>query len=161
MKIKEKIHRLPKEFYKGQLSVAFTLCLKGETPSAVYPELAHNFIEILTSVATKQDCIVPVYCFMPDHQHIILTGKSITSDLLKVIIKYKQRTGFWMSANKPNLKWQKNFYDHMIKRDESLVVQVRYVFDNPVRKNLVTFWQEYPFTDSLGCSLKNILAGIT
>ena len=161
MKIKGKLHRLPKEFYKGQLSVVFTLCLKGEPPLAVCPEIAHNFIEILTSVAIKQDCIVPVYCFMPDHQHIILTGKSINSDLLKVIIEYKQRTGFWMSANKPSLRWQKNFYDHVIKRDENFVVHVRYILDNPVRKGLVTFWQEYPFKGSLGCSLKDILIGLT
>jgi hypothetical protein len=29
MDIKEKKHRLPKEFYKGEVSAAFTLCLKG------------------------------------------------------------------------------------------------------------------------------------
>lgn len=28
MNAKEKKHRLPKEFYKGEVSVAFTLCLK-------------------------------------------------------------------------------------------------------------------------------------
>ena len=163
MKIKEKRHRLPKEFYKGEISVAFTLCLKENVAAGFSlrePEIVNIFIDILTSVAAKESCIVPVYCFMPDHQHLILTGTHGDSDILKTIASYKQRTGFWMTVNKPKMKWQKNFYDHVIRTHEEIVNQVRYILDNPVRKGLVSSWQEYPFKGSIGCKLEDILNGI-
>jgi REP element-mobilizing transposase RayT len=163
MDIKEKKHRLPKEFYKGEMSVAFTLCLQGIV-AAGFSLREHTvvsaFIDILTSVATKESCIVPVYCFMPDHQHLIITGKHKNSDIWKTIVNYKQKTGFWMSKNKPAMKWQKDFYDHVIRTQENIATQVRYILDNPVRKGLVSSWQESTFKGSIGCKLEDVLNGI-
>ena len=112
MVIKEKRHRLPKEFYRGEIWVAFTLCIKKDVASGFSLseiEIVNTFTEILTSIVTKEACIVPVYCFMPDHQHLIVTGTRGDSDIWKVIVSYKQKTGFWMSKNKPEIRWQKRF----------------------------------------------------
>jgi len=163
MDIKEKRHRLSKEFYKGEVSVAFTLCLKGDVAAGFglrELDIVNAFTNILTSAVTKTDCIVPVYCFMPDHQHLIITGTSSSSNIWETIVNYKQKTGFWMAANKPGMKWQKDFYDHILRKHEDIAVQVRYVLDNPVRKGLVTSWQGYPFKGSVGCKLEDILNGI-
>ncbi|MBI4838735.1 MAG: transposase [Nitrospirae bacterium] len=163
MVITEKKHRLPKEFYRGEISVAVTLCLKGNAAAGFNlcdSVLVNTFSDILSSVVTKTDCIVPVYCFMPDHQHLIITGTSRDSDILKSIIRYKQKTGFWMSANKPEISWQKDFYDHVIKTNEDIAAQVRYILDNPVRKGLVLSWQEYPFKGAIGCKIEDVLDGI-
>ncbi|OGW49881.1 MAG: hypothetical protein A2Z50_03720 [Nitrospirae bacterium RBG_19FT_COMBO_42_15] len=163
MIVKEKIHRLPKEFYRGEISVAFTLCLKGSVAAGFSLrdfKIVNTFTEILDSVVAKTGCIAPVYCFMPDHQHLIITGTRSNSDIWKAIVGYKQKTGFWLSVNNPNVKWQKDFYDHVIKTDENIAVQVRYILDNPVRKGLVSSWEEYPFKGSIGCRLEDILNGI-
>jgi REP element-mobilizing transposase RayT len=64
-----------------------------------------------------------------------------------------------MSVNKPGMKWQKDFYDHVIRTKEDMVTQVRYILDNPVRKRLVSFWEEYPFRGSIGCNLEDFLDG--
>jgi REP element-mobilizing transposase RayT len=160
MDIKEKRHRLPKEFYKGNISVAFTLCLRKNVQAFTRPDIVNNFADILTLVITKTACIVPVYCFMPDHQHLIITGTHNDSDVRKAIVSYKQKTGFWMSENRPDMKWQKDFYDHILRRHEDVAVQVRYILDNPVRKGLVSSWQEYPFKGSIGCKLEDIVNGI-
>jgi REP element-mobilizing transposase RayT len=124
------------------------------------PEIVSVFIDILSSVVAKMDCIVPVYCFMPDHQHLIITGTHSDSDIWKAIVSYKQKTGSWMSANKPNMKWQKDFYDHILRRHEDIAVHVKYILDNPVRKGLARSWQEYPFKGSIGCVLEDIINGI-
>jgi REP element-mobilizing transposase RayT len=148
MVIKEKRHRLPKGFYRGEISVALTLCIKRDVASGFSLseiEIVNTFTEILTPIVTKEGCIVPVYCFMPDHQHLIITGIQGNSDIRKVLVGYKQRTGFWMSINKPGMRWQKDFYDHIIRENENIGVQVRYILDNPVRKGLVSSWQDYPF----------------
>jgi len=128
MDIKEKRHRLPREFYEGQISVAFTLCLKGNVGAGFSlrePEMVNTFTDVLSSVITKNSCIVPVYCFMPDHQHLIITGTRSYSNTWKAVVSYKQKTGFWMSMNRQGMKWQKDFYDHLIKRPEDIATQVK------------------------------------
>ena len=160
MNVKEKIHRLPKEFYRGTVSVAFTLCLKGCIQTFTKPEIVSIFKDVLTSVVTKEGCIVPVYCFMPDHQHLIITGTDSNSDILNALISYKQKTGYWMSVNEAGVGWQKDFYDHIIRKREDTATQVRYILDNPVRKGLVLEWQEYSFKGSIGCKMEDVLNGI-
>lgn len=160
MSIREKKHRLPGAFYIGSISVAFTVCVKDNVRVFINPEIISVFTDILASVTAKSDCIVPVYCFMPDHQHIIITGTSDDSDVWKTMVHYKQKTGFWMVGNLLNIKWQKDFYDHVIRKHEDIVAQVKYVLDNPVRKGLVSTWEEYPFKGSIGCSLEDVLNAI-
>lgn len=101
--------------------------------------------------------MVPIYCFMDDHQHLIISGTGVDSDLWKTVVSYKQKTGFWMSVNKPGMRWQKDFYDHVIRTKEDIVTQVRYIQGNPIRKCLVPFWEEYPFKGSIGCDLGDFL----
>ncbi len=158
--IKERKHRLPRELYRGRLSAAFTLCINNGTPAFTEPQIVNTFTDTLAAIVARERCIVPVYCFMPDHQHILISGISDESDLWKAIVGYKQKTGFWMSGQRPDITWQKDFYDHIIRSRENLAVQVRYVLDNPVRKGLVTSWLDHPFKGSLGCELEAVLNGI-
>jgi len=65
-----------------------------------------------------------------------------------------------MSANGSSLKWQKDFYDHVIREHEDLSTQARYILDNPVRKEIVSSWQEYPYIGAIGCRLEDVLDGI-
>jgi REP element-mobilizing transposase RayT len=160
MKIREKSHRLPTDCYKGEASIAFTLCLKEGVQAFKDKKIVNVFTDMLTSAIIKKDCIVPVYCFMPNHQHLIITGKKINSDIWKALVSYKQQTGFWMSKNNIGIKWQKDFYDHVIRTHEDIASQVKYILDNPVRKELVKSWQEYPFKGSIGCDLEDVLRGI-
>jgi REP element-mobilizing transposase RayT len=163
MVLREKSHRLPRKFYKGEISAAFTLCLKkdlgnvGAGFSLRDREIANIFTNILASVAAKERCIVPIYCFMDDHQHLIISGTGTDADMWKTVVSYKQKTGFWMSVNKPGMRWQKDFYDHVIRTREDIATQVRYIQDNPVRKCLVSSWEEYPFKGSIGCDLEDFL----
>jgi len=42
--------------------------------------------------------------------------------------------------------WQKSFYDHIIRKDESLVKVCEYVLANPVRKGLAARPEDWPFS---------------
>ena len=94
---------------------------------------------------------------MPDHLHLILEGISEKSDLWKAIVMFKQQTGFWFSKNMEDVKWQKDFYDHIPRKDEDLKKLILYILNNPVRKNIVTRWQDYPFLGSIDYDLEEIL----
>jgi putative transposase len=97
---------------------------------------------------------------MPDHLHIIVMGTQDDVNLLKFINQYKQKTGFWMARNQPDMSWQKDFFDHIIRKNESLPAAIRYVLENPVRKGLVENWQDYPFKGAIGCNLDDVLKGL-
>ena len=160
MDVQEKGRGLPRQSYRGQRSVAFTLCFKGSRRLLIRPQTAALFADILASAAAKADCIVPVYCFMPDHQHLIITGIGQGSDIWKTIVSYKQRTGFFLSVYHPHLRWQKDFNDHVIRTEQNIANEVRYILDNPVRKGLVCSWEEYPFKGSVGCAMEDVSNGI-
>jgi REP element-mobilizing transposase RayT len=160
MLIKEKKHRLPEIAYKGEVSVAFTLCVQDRQNIFLNSSIVDNFTIILKSLMDRHCCIIPVYCFMPDHQHLIVTGASEQADSLKFIKMYKQKTGYWLSKSF-SAKWQKDFYDHVIRKEENLINISRYILDNPVRKGLVAHWRDYPFKGSIGCDLEDLLASMT
>jgi putative transposase len=160
MVIKEKNHRLPSEYYRGETTVAFTLCIKDRKEAFTHSEIIAIFTDHLREIIGNSGCIIPAYCFMPDHQHIIIAGMNANADTWKTLVRYKQKTGYWMSRHTPHTEWQKDFYDHVIKEKDDVARQVRYVLDNPVRKGLAASWRDYPFKGSLGCDLESILAGM-
>ena len=161
MTIREKPHRLQKKVYHGEVSVSFTLCVNGRVQLFNNASIVHIFENILKSEVEISSCIVPVYCYMPDHQHLIVSGINSETDTIGLIKRYKQKTGYWLTKNQFNARWQKDFFYHIIRKHEGLINVARYILDNPVRKGLVENWQDYPFKGVIGCELSDILEGMT
>jgi hypothetical protein len=61
----------------------------------------------------------------------------------------------WRSRS--HYRLQKNFYDHLIRSANELASQLTYVAENPVRRGLVSRWQDYRFTGSLGIVFDSIV----
>ncbi len=158
--IREKHHRLPLEYYRGEIAISFTLCIKGRVPIFTRPDVVSPLVEILTSAADREACLVPGYCYMPEHQHLVLLGTESFSDIWKALCDYKRRSGFWLSRNLAGVRWQKDYYDHIMREREDLASHVRYTLENPVRKAMVADWREYPFSGALGCEVREVLAGL-
>lgn len=91
---------------------------------------------------------------MPDHCHLLLSGKSDTADAMNAVIAFpqdpsdKQRTGYWLSKKFRDVRWQKDFYDHVLRDPDEVEVQVKYILANPVRKHIVEDWKDYEFKGS-------------
>jgi hypothetical protein len=96
------------------------------------PEIVPVFVVFLQEVAEKYD-FRAIYCFMPEHLHLIALGNGDASNLLRGVQVFKQRTGYWFSARFLSFGWQKSFHDRII-REKELGFHVRYVLDNPVRR---------------------------
>jgi hypothetical protein len=45
----------------------------------------------------------------------------------------------------PNIAWQRNFFDHRLRHDESLDEKVAYIRENPVRAGLIAEGEEWPY----------------
>ena len=148
---------MPLDCYKGKIRATFTMCIENSKPAFVERVVVDEFVDVLTQAKDKYNCINWVYIFMPDHLHLILEGKLENADLWKAMVLFKQKTGFWLSKNKQVIKWQKDFYDHIHRKDEDLKKHIRYILDNPVRKGIVNKWEDYEFKGSLDFDLEKIL----
>lgn len=146
--ITEKKHRLDADLYKGFVIAAFTACTKGRVEAFWSKHIFKKCEESLLGAVRDSHCDAVVYLFMPDHCHIILQGKSEQASVLDAMKKFKQRSGYWFSTDVPEVKWQKGFYDHLLRREEELEKHVRYVLENPLRKGLVNDWRQYEFKGS-------------
>jgi|WetSurMetagenome_2_1015567.scaffolds.fasta_scaffold209605_2 putative transposase len=146
--MKEKIHRLPPEFYIGEVYVAFTICTRSNSISLINNEIFRNIEKILLQELKKYNCTVEIYLFMKDHIHMIIKGNDEYSNLLNFMKSFKQKSGYFFLKNYPDTKWQKDFYDHIIRNDNDVRNQVFYILENPTRKNLVEHWKEYKYKGS-------------
>ena len=93
---------------------------------------------------------------MPDHLHLIASGNSDNSDVLRAVKHYKQATGYWLKQNRYLFEWQRSFYDRIVRARE-LGSHVRYVLDNPVRRALVREWRDYRFSGAIGMDLETFV----
>jgi putative transposase len=85
---------------------------------------------------------------MPDHLHLLLEGRSERSSLPLFVKDFKQRTGFEFKEKWGKRLWQPSYYDRVLRRQDDMEVEARYVFGNPVRRGLVSESGEYPFSGS-------------
>ena len=157
MGVRQKPHRLPKDSYQGTAIVALTLCVQDRNQVFNNQNIVNDVVTILSEMAQKHDVVILVYCFMPDHLHLVIRGVKDNTNLLAFIAAFKQKTGFWMATNKVGGRWQKNYYDHVLRREESLTAYISYILNNLVRKGLAAFWQEYSFIGSIGGNLEDVL----
>ena len=146
--IREKQYRLPEEMYLGFKSVAFTLCVKDNKMLFIEDEIFHVFEQELLSSLSAHKCSAYIYLFMPDHLHMIIKGEESNSNTKKTVELFKQKTGFWLSKFHNQYKWQKDYYDHLIRSNEDIENQIRYILNNPVRACIVENWKEYKLSGS-------------
>ena len=146
--IREKKHRLYPEVYVGEEIISFTLCIKNRNNFFTNIERFKIFEDYLLNELKAFNCSAYVYLFMPDHSHLVLTGNESKANIKKCLGMFKQKTGFWLSNNNKKIKWQKDYYDHILRSQENLIVHLKYILNNPVRACLVEYWKQYPYKGS-------------
>ena len=120
-----------------------------------------KIIEVLDQTGKKQFFTVWVYCFMPDHLHILVEGINVHSDLKKFVKDFKQRTGYWYKheeeSSAGNKLWQPGYYEHVLRKEEDTTEVLWYILNNPVRKGLVVHYLDYRYSGSLAIDIEEIL----
>jgi putative transposase len=76
---------------------------------------------------------------MPDHLHALIGVDGQTS-LSQLVADYKRIT-----AKIAGVKWQRNFFDHRLRHDESLAEKFAYICQNPVRAGLIRRQNDWPY----------------
>ena len=86
---------------------------------------------------------LPLLLLMPDHVHMLATfGPS--AGMKTVIRNWKRYT-----ARHAGIDWQRDFFDHRLRNDESFTDKANYILNNPVRAGLVARVEDWPYQLSL------------
>ncbi len=148
--------RLPRDRYVGERTACFDLCIEKRQPVFQSPVVVGAMVERLERAVREQQCVVPVYVFMPDHCHIMVMGLEEQSDLLGAIYRFRTLTGKWLqSRSLPS--WQQSFWDHVMRVGDDWRNHATYLAMNPVRAGLVENFFDYPFLGSIGCDLQDVV----
>ncbi|MCL5257396.1 MAG: transposase [Chloroflexi bacterium] len=139
LELRRKRLRLTDFDYSDPNHVFFvTLCARHLGQPFLDASLAREVSECLLFRVTRKDWRVFAYCLMPDHLHLALSpepGKGALSQLLRGYKSYTTRLAWQRGYSGP--LWQRSYYDHVARREESLVKICEYILMNPVRKGLV------------------------
>jgi REP element-mobilizing transposase RayT len=106
-------------------------------------------IRRLHSEQTRLNCRVFVYCLMPDHLHFLISPNQDGVSILTFTNQFKGKTTnlSWDLGWQGKL-WQPRFYDHIVRADENLRAIAEYIIANPVRKDLVSTPEDWPWSGS-------------
>jgi len=134
--------------YRGSSHIYYlTLCTAGKQPHFRDERIAGS-IEAELQFRREREISLYCYCTMPDHLHLLVSLKDqYSKSLIKWVTAFKRSTSR-SAAQFYGIKplWQENFYDHVVRTDESLTRVAEYILNNPVRKEIVENWEEYPFS---------------
>ena len=103
------------------------------------PDAAQVLFEAARLYHENEHWYLKLLLLMPDHLHL-LVGISADASLSKLIRDFKR-----IAARKAKIEWQRNFFDHRLRRDESESEKFEYIRQNPLRAGLIRKIDEWPY----------------
>ncbi|HYE72129.1 MAG TPA: transposase [Blastocatellia bacterium] len=158
--IREKPHRLHKPLYRGEIQCSFTSKLQSREKYFASEAIFRSHEQILLEALTHMGCEAHIYLFMPDHLHVVIEGTNEGADVRACMSRFKQRSGYALAQLAGGPRWQKDFYDHIIRNDRELRQQLNYILLNPVRAGLAASWRDYPYWGSTIYSREQLIQGV-
>lgn len=171
--------RLHHDRYTGQISHFITICCDGRRPLLSNPARVGAIMEILRRESVAQKFVVDAYCAMPDHFHMLITGAKHQCNVLAFMREFKLKTTAEFRRRKKQKSipptpvrprssravvaatkaalWQKKFFDHILRVNDSFTGVAWYIFMNPVRAGLCADPRSYPYSGSLTLDWKREL----
>jgi REP-associated tyrosine transposase len=111
----------------------------------------------LLSAAARWDVEIVAYCFMPDHIHLLVEGKSEQADCRKYADAFRRTSGFRFKRERGSRLWQEGYFDRVLREEEATFDVVSYVVLNPVKAGLCADAGAYPFSGSSRYELSQLL----
>jgi putative transposase len=139
----DRLRRLDRIFSSAPIYFV-TACTFNRRAILANPEIQRTFLEF-AGAGENHGAYVGAYVIMPNHIHLFVALEpdkqlSVWMKSLKNSLSKKLRG---LGARSPH--WQKGFFDHVLRSDESYSQKWEYVRDNPVRAGLTKTWEEWPY----------------
>jgi putative transposase len=113
---------------------------------------SHLLVTILEEHRSKSHFDLHAYVLMPDHVHLLLTPSHQIS-LEKVVQLIKGNFSFRLKSQ--FAVWQPSFTSHRIKDERDYQAHCEYIHQNPVRADLCSRPEDYPYSSASSQFLKN------
>ena len=81
-----------------------------------------------------------LFLLMSDHVHGLISFPPSGKPIKLIVSKWKEWT-----AKTLGIRWQRGFFEHRLRHDESRREKADYILQNPVRKKLVERAEDWPF----------------
>ena len=82
---------------------------------------------------------------MPDEVHWLMQLRNGNISRCMAAFKSRSARALNLQRSSQGALWQRGFYDHCVRPDESLLSQANYLLENPVRAGLTTHVGDYPY----------------
>lgn len=143
-----------------------TLVVNSRIPIFQIEHLAYTSIDTLNFYYHRKDYDLLGYVVMPDHIHFLCATQRPISEIVRDIKKYIAKEAVaYLTQNRPELLgnfkmaspgkrghvyqiWQKDFYDFNITSDSKFLEKLKYMYQNPLRKELCQNVLDYKFSDA-------------
>jgi putative transposase len=140
--------RVPQPYYVGFRAYFVTMCAKGRKRLFSIPGVVESLLAVLREQSGRFAFEVHAYCFMPDHCHLLLTGRTAKENLSDMIRGFKGCSAKSLRQFGIFDAWQKGFYDHILRSGEDCASAMAYIFENPVRAGLAKDIYAWPYSGS-------------
>ena len=111
---------------------------------------SHEVFVNFCNTALNRRVHVGRYVLMPEHFHFFVCfgiGAPQLSTWMKSLKNSLSK--HWREQGIESPHWQKGFFDHVLRSEESHSQKWEYVRDNPVRAGLVDEFQEWPYAGEI------------
>jgi putative transposase len=142
--VTERLGRL--DFTYKRCPIYFVTACTANRRQLLHNCATHDTFKKFAASAAAYDAWVGRYVLMPDHCHLFV---ALDDEQLSLSQWMKSMKGvlsaLWRSAGIMPPFWQKGFFDHVLRSDESYSGKWEYVCENPVRAGLVAHATDWPF----------------
>jgi len=120
-----------------------TVCADDRGTWVTQRDVMHALHHIWLDEATTW--LVGPYVLMPDHLHFLCCPKNLDADvdIERWVAFWKDR--FAKTTQRPEWRWQRSVFHTRIRSDAHYLEKLDYMSANPVRKNLVTKSEDWPW----------------
>jgi len=134
-------HEVPSWIDPGEETYFITIgCRERGANSLCEPMIARD---LLSSAALRHGAghwFIHLFLLMPDHLHALLSFPQSVRGIQSTIRAWKS----W-AAKRTGVVWQRSYFEHRLRSDESSAEKFAYILANPVRANLVVAEDEWPW----------------
>jgi len=133
------LHHTPPEFVECGSWFFLTLCCASRGGNQLCcPDVSSILLDDAAFYHRIGKWQLHLFLLMPDHLHAIVAFPC-DAQMSEVIRSWKR-----LVSRQAGIGWQKNYFDHRLRSDESLDEKADYIRQNPVRAGLVSRAADWP-----------------
>jgi putative transposase len=144
-----RLRRLKGFSYRGRHSYALVLSTFQRRPLFVNPDIVAAVRGEILLAAEQEGIAISAYCFMQDHLHLVVRGRSASANLITFVKRAKQASGYRYARATGQRLWHTGYFERVLRDEDEHRAAVRYVLENPVAAGFVASPDAYQYSGRL------------